>query len=58
MDLLFRIRQITGYECNDECIVPTMFYLFQTKDVYTFVSNTRGIIFLYTETWDTFSVLF
>ena len=35
-----------------------MFYLFQTKDVYTFVSNTHGIIFLYTETWATFSVIF
>ena len=34
-----------------------MFYLFQTKDIYTFVSNTHDIIFLYPETWDTFSVI-
>ena len=29
-----------------------------SHDVYTFMSNTHGIIFLYTETCDTFSVLF
>ena len=34
-----------------------MFYFFQTKDIYTFVSNTHDIIFLYPETWDTFSVI-
>ena len=34
-----------------------MFYLFQTEDIYTFVSNTHDIIFLYPEIWDTFLVI-